>query len=312
VAARVADLLPVSYFHVVFTLPPAIAEIAFHNKAIVYAMLMRLAAETLQTIAADPKRLGAEIGIIAVLHTWGQAMTHHPHVHCVVPGGGLSPDRSTWIACRPGFFLPVRVLSRVFRRLFLASLSRAFDQGDLRFSNGLAHLNDSAAFARHLTQARRIDWVVYAKPPFGGPAQVRAYLGRYTHRVAIANSRIVTVDDDHVAFRWKDYRGNGRDREKVMRLHPHEFIRRFLLHVLPDGFHRMRHFGFLANSHRRQRIDLCREILGQVQQPPERPSSANSRSSSPSACPDCGGLMRRTPVNIRREVRSPPFWCDTS
>lgn len=313
VAARVADLLPVPYFHVVFTLPPGIAEIAFHNKAIVYALLMRIAAQTLQTVAADPKRLGAEIGIIAVLHTWGQAMTHHPHVHCVVPGGGLSADRSKWVACRPGFFLPVRVLSRVFRRLFLAALARAFDLGELRFSNGLAHLNDDAAFTCHLAHARRSEWVVYAKPPFGGPDQVLAYLGRYTHRVAIANSRLVTVDDDHVAFRWKDYRRQGHDRVKIMRLEPHEFIRRFLLHVLPDGFHRMRHFGFLANSHRRQRVDLCRNLLGQVPSPTGQPHSVKPQPGQPFECPDCGRPMRRTSADIRpAQARPASFRCDTS
>jgi hypothetical protein len=313
VAARICDLLPVPYFHVVFTLPPGIAEIAFHNKAIVYALLMRIAAQTLQTVAADPKRLGAEIGIIAVLHTWGQAMTHHPHVHCVVPGGGLSPDKSKWVACRPGFFLPVRVLSRVFRRLFLTALADAFAQGELRFSNALAHLADPAAFTCHLAHARRSEWVVYAKPPFGGPDQVLAYLGRYTHRVAIANSRIVSADDKHVDFRWKDYRCQGHDREKIMRLPPHEFIRRFLLHVLPDGFHRMRHFGFLANSHRRQRIDLCRDLLGQRSTPTQQPHCFNPNQGQPFACPKCDRPMRRMKANIRpAQAQSSSFRCDTS
>ncbi|WP_087006119.1 IS91 family transposase [Rhizobium sullae] len=314
VAARVADLLPVPYFHVVFTLPPGIAEIAFHNKAVVYALLMRISAETLQTIAANSKWLGAEIGVTAVLHTWGQAMTHHPHVHCVVPGGGLSPDRSRWVACRPGFFLPVRVLSRLFRRLFLTALAEAFAHGELRFSNELTHLNDDDAFTRHLACARRIEWVVYAKPPFGGPDQVLAYLGRYTHRVAIANSRIVDVDDDHVAFRWKDYRGNGRDREKIMRLHPHEFIRRFLLHVLPDGFHRMRHFGFLANRHRRDRVGLCRSLLGQPSPTGGQPHPAKSQHGQSYECPDCQRPMRRTGVNVApvAPLRPSSFRCDTS
>lgn len=313
VAARIADLLPVPYFHVVFTLPPAIAEIAFQNKAIVYALLMRISAETLQTIAANPRWLGAEIGVTAVLHTWGQAMTHHPHVHCVVPGGGLSPDRSTWIACRPGFFLPVRVLSRLFRRLFLAALAKVFAQGELRFFNDLARLNDAALFTRHLACARSIEWVVYAKPPFGGPDQVLAYLGRYTHRVAIANSRIVELDDDHVAFRWKDYRRNGCDREQIMRLHPHEFIRRFLLHVLPAGFHRMRHFGFLANSHRRDRIALCRMLLGQPT-PQGRPHSSETQGGKFYECPDCRRPMRRTGIDIPPVAppRRSSFRCDTS
>jgi hypothetical protein len=314
VDARVADLLPVPYFHVVFTLPPGIAEIAFHNKAVVYALLMRIAAQTLQTVAADPKRLGADIGIVAVLHTWGQAMTHHPHVHCVVPGGGLSPDRSMWVACRPGFFLPVRVLSRLFRRLFLTALARAFAHGELRFSNELTHLNDDEAFTRHLARARRVEWVVYSKPPFGGPDQVLAYLGRYTHRVAIANSRIVDVDNDHVAFRWKDYRGNGRDREKIMRLDPREFIRRFLLHVLPAGFHRMRHFGFLANSQRRDHIGLCRELLDQPSPAEGQPQAGKSQHGQSFECPDCRRPMRRTGINVAPV--SPPrpssFRCDTS
>ncbi|CDM58747.1 IS91 family transposase [Rhizobium sp. T136] len=313
VAARICDLLPVQYFHVVFTLPPGIAEIAFHNKAVVYALLMRIAAQTLQTVAADPKRLGAEIGIIAVLHTWGQAMTHHPHVHCVIPGGGLSPDKSKWIASRPGFFLPVRVLSRVFRRLFLTALADAFAQRKLRFSNALARLADPTAFTSHLAHARRSEWVVYAKPPFGGPDQVLAYLGRYTHRVAIANSRIVGADDEHVDFRWKDYRRQGHDREKIMRLDPLEFIRRFLLHVLPDGFHRMRHFGFLANSHRRQRIALCRDLLGQRSTSAEQPHCLNPNQGYPFTCPECDRPMRRMKANIRpAQARSSSFRCDTS
>jgi hypothetical protein len=314
VDARIADLLPVPYFHVVFTLPPAVAEIAFQNKAVVYALLMRISAETLQTIAANSKWLGAEIGVTAVLHTWGQAMTHHPHVHCVVPGGGLSPDRSRWVACRPGFFLPVRVLSRLFRRLFLTALAGAFAKGELHFVNALAHLNDDDAFTRHLARARSVEWVVYSKPPFGGPDQVLAYLGRYTHRVAIANSRIVDADGDHVAFRWKDYRGNGRDRQKIMRLHPHEFIRRFLLHVLPDGFHRMRHFGFLANSHRRNRIGLCRKLLGQPLMQDEQPHCAKSQHAHSYECPDCRRPMRRTGAKIAPVAPPRPssFRCDTS
>ncbi|QXZ99599.1 IS91 family transposase (plasmid) [Rhizobium sp. B230/85] len=314
VDARIADLLPVPYFHVVFTLPRDVADIAFQNKAVVYALLMQISAETLQTIAANPKWLGAEIGVTGVLHTWGQAMTHHPHVHCVVPGGGLSPDRTRWINCRSGFFLPVRVLSRLFRRRFLTALAEAFAKNELQFFNELAHLNDSKTFARHLARARSIEWVVYSKPPFGGPDQVLAYLGRYTHRVAIANSRIVHVDDDHVAFRWKDYRGDGRDREKIMWLHPHEFIRRFLLHVLPDGFHRMRHFGFLANCHRRDRIALCRSLLGQPSPTGERSHSTKSQQAHSFECPDCQRPMRRTGVTVAPvpPPRPSSFWCDTS
>src|SRR5271156_6002649 len=243
-AERQAELLPVPYFHVVFTLPAPAAEIAFQNKETVYAILFRTAAETLRTIAADPRHLGAEIGLVAVLHTWGQTLQHHPHVHCVVPGGGPSPDGTRWIGCRPGFFLPVRVLSRLFRRLFLDELRAALTAGDLGFFGDLAGLAEAAAFDRRLCELRQLEWVVFAKPPFGGPAQVLAYLGRYTHRVAIANSRLVSVTDEHVAFRWKDYRRDGK--AKVMTLEPFEFIRRFLLHALPDGFHRIRHYGFLA------------------------------------------------------------------
>src|ERR1700736_2302200 len=233
-ADRQAELLPVPYFHVVFTLPAPVAEIAFQNKETVYAILFRTAAETLRTIAADRKHLGAEIGLVAVLHTWGQNLHHHPHVHCVVPGGGPSLDHTRWIARRPGFFLPVRVLSRLFRSLFLEELRAAFAAGELGFFGDLADLAEPALFARRLRELRRVDWVVYAKPPFGGPEQVLAYLGRYTHRVAIANSRLVSVTDEHVPFRWKDYRHDGK--AKVMTLEPFEFIRRFLLHALPDGF----------------------------------------------------------------------------
>ncbi|MFS8049899.1 IS91 family transposase [Rhizobium sp. BR 314] len=314
VDARIADLLPVPYFHVVFTLPRDVAEIAFQNKSVVYGLLMRISAEALQTIAANPKWLGAEIGITAVLHTWGQAMTHHPHVHCVVPGGGLSPDRTRWINCRSGFFLPVRVLSRLFRRLFLTALAEAFAKSELQFFKDLAHLNDDKTFARHLARARSIEWVVYSKPPFGGPDQVLAYLGRYTHRVAIANSRIVHADDSHVAFRWRDYRIHGRDREKIMRLHPHEFIRRFLLHLLPDGFHRMRHFGFLANCHRRDRIGVCRSLLGEPAPTSWQSHSTKSRQANSHECPDCRRPMRRTDVTIAPVAPPRPssFRCDTS
>ena len=244
-AERQADLLPVPYFHVVFTLPEQIAAVAFHNKAAVYSLLFQAAAETLQTIAGDPKHLGARVGLIGVLHTWGSAMTHHPHIHCIVPGGGLSPDGKRWIACRKGFFLPVRVLSRLFRRLFLDKLTAAHARGRLSFFGDLAKLADREAFAAHLATLRRAEWVVYAKPPFGGPAAVLAYLARYTHRVAIANSRLLAMDDHAVRFRWKDYRtadpATGAVKIGTMTLGPDEFIRRFLLHVLPPGFHRIRH-----------------------------------------------------------------------
>ena len=256
---RQAELLPVQYFHVVFTVPQEIAAIAYQNKAVVYDILFRATAETLRTIAADPKHLGAEIGFIAILHTWGQNLLHHPHVHCVVPGGGLSPDGQRWIACRPGFFLPVRVLSRLFRRLFLAQLRSAFDGGELHFFHGLAELQDSGAFARHLAPVARAEWVVYAKPPFGGPERVLEYLGRYTHRVAIANSRLVEFTNGEVAFRWKDYRHDSR--HKVMRLQADEFVRRFLLHVLPSGFQRIRHYGLLGNRTREAKLARCRHLL---------------------------------------------------
>ena len=248
-AERQAELLPVPYFHVVFTLPASAAEIAFQNKAAVYAILFKAAAETLSTIAADPRHLGAEIGFVAVLHTWGQNLQHHPHVHCLVPGGGLSSDGTRWVSCRPGFFLPVRVLSRLFRRLFLEKLGAAFEAGKLGFFGALAGLADRAVFARRLAELRRREWVVYAKRPFAGPAAVLAYLGRYTHRVAIANSRLVALAGDQVSFRWRDYRHHNKN--KVMTLAADEFIRRFLLHALPDGFHRIRHYGFLANRQSR-------------------------------------------------------------
>ena len=256
---RQADLLPIEYFHVVFTLPEEIAAIAYQNKAVVYDILFHATAETLRTIAADPKHLGAEIGFIAILHTWGQNLLHHPHLHCVVPGGGLSADGERWISCRPGFFLPVRVLSRLFRRLFLTQLQGAFDGGRLRFFNALELLQVPAAFARYLAPLRHAEWVVYAKRPFGGPEHVLEYLGRYTHRVAIANHRLIDFADDKVRFHWKDYRHDAR--QKVMCLEAQEFMRRFLLHVLPSGFQRIRHYGFLANRSRAAKLSRCRELL---------------------------------------------------
>lgn len=258
---RQADLLPVDYFHVVFTVPEEVAAVAYQNKAVVYEILFHATAETLRTIAADPKHLGAEIGFLAILHTWGQNLLHHPHLHCVVPGGGLSSDGERWISCRPGFFLPVRVLSRLFRRLFLARLQDAFDAGQLRFFNTLESLQAPGAFSRYLVPVRQAEWVVYAKPPFGGPRQVLEYLGRYTHRVAISNHRLIDFADGSVSFRWKDYRHDSR--QKVMRLQEQEFIRRFLLHVLPAGLQRIRHYGFLANRHRAAKLARCRQLLAQ-------------------------------------------------
>ena len=292
--ARQTELLPVPYFHVVFTLPAPAAEIAFQNKATVYALLFRVAAETLCTIAADSRHLGAEIGVVAVLHSWGQNLHHHPHVHCVVPGGGPSPDGTHWIACRPGFFLPVRVLSRLYRRLFLEGLQRAFEAGKLRFFGALAGLASSTVFAQQVAALRRIDWVVYAKRPFGGPEQVLAYLGRYTHRIAISNSRLVKLEDGQVSFRWRDYRHH--DKVKMMTLAADEFMRRFLLHSLPDGFHRIRHYGFLANGHRAAKLALCRRLLAM---PPPAPLPQTDYREhyrqltglSLEICPCCGGAM---------------------
>jgi hypothetical protein len=260
---RQAELLPgVEYFHVVFTLPEPIAALAYQNKRVLYDLLFRTSAETLRTIAADPKHLGADIGFITVLHTWGQNLQHHPHVHCVVPGGGIAPDGEHWIACRPGFFLPVRVLSRLFRRLFLAQLRHAFDTGALHFYGQLAPLADAQAFAAFLAPAAQAEWVVYAKPPFGDAQHVLDYLGRYTHRVAISNNRLVSFDDGHVTFRWKDYKHPGAP--KTITLEADQFIRRFLLHMLPDGFKHIRSYGLLANRHRSARLATCRQLLGVV------------------------------------------------
>jgi len=261
-AARQAELLPVPYFHVVFTLPQEIAAIAYQNKAVVYALLFRAVRETLQTLAADPKHLGAELGFLAVLHTWGQTLLYHPHLHCIVPGGGLAPDGQRWIACRPGFLLPVRVLSRFFRGRFLALLQEAFDGRRLQFFSSLAPLVDASRFAAYLAPLRGADWVVYAKPPFGGPQQVLDYLGRYTHRVAIANHRLVALDEGTVSFHWRDYRHHHK--RKVMTLTADEFLRRFLLHVLPAGFHRIRHYGFLGNRSRAAKLAQCRRLCAQA------------------------------------------------
>ncbi len=285
---RQAELLPVEYFHVVFTLPESVAAIAHQNKAVVYDILFQASAETLRLIAADPKHLGAEIGFIAILHTWGQNLLHHPHLHCVVPGGGLAPDGQRWIACRPGFFLPVRVLSRLFRRLFLERLQQAFDGGKLAFFSGLAALRDPRAFAAHLGPARLVEWVVYAKPPFGGAEQVLQYLGRYTHRVAISNHRLVELADGKVRFHWKDYRHDSRN--KVMHLDGQEFIRRFLLHVLPPGFQRIRHYGFLGNRYRAVKLARCRALLAAPA--PMRPQAVPSRDYR-------DGYQRLTGVSLR-------------
>lgn len=269
VEARSADLLPVPYFHVVFTLPSEIAHLALQNKKVVYGILFAATANTLTTIAADPKHLGARIGLLAVLHTWGQALTHHPHLHCIVPGGGLSADRSRWIRCRSTrFFVSVRVLSRLFRTLFLEQLKDSFRRGELVFHGQLAHLADPDVFGRFIASQRRLPFVVYAKRPFGGPERVLKYLGRYTHRVAISNHRITNISDSHVSFRWKDYQDHGF--EKLLILTVDEFIRRFLLHVLPSGFHRIRCFGFLANACRAANLTLIRRLLGVTEPPTNR------------------------------------------
>jgi hypothetical protein len=310
VADRQADLLPVPYFHLVFTVPPVVAEWALGNKEVIYGILFRAAAQTLQTIAADPRHLGAEIGLIAVLHTWGQNLHHHPHVHCIVPGGGPAPDGQRWVACRPGFFLPVHVLSKWYRRRFLEALKDAYRTG------GLVGVGDPGAFARHLDALSRIDWVVYAKPPFGGPTTVLEYLGRYTHRVAMANSRLIEDRDGSIRFRWKDYRHHGRS--KVMTLTADEFIRRFLLHTLPDGFHRIRHYGFLANGQRCAKLALCRQLLeANAPAPIEPVKDYRERyhqltGHALDRCPLCGGpMILLGPVPPQRPVPQPP-WNDTS
>ncbi|TMH79569.1 MAG: IS91 family transposase [Betaproteobacteria bacterium] len=307
-ADRQADLLPVPYFHVVFTLPAPIAAIGYYNKPLVYGLLFDIAAEVLRTIAADPKHLGARIGATLVLHTWGSALTHHPHVHGIVPGGGLALDSDRWVRCRPGFFLPVRVLSRLFRRRFLEALTQAHDAGEMRFFGEHAELADPASFRQWLVPLRSCEWVVYAKRPFAGPEQVLAYLSRYTHRVAISNSRLIGFDDRGVTFRWKDYRAKGRTRYKTMTLAAGEFIRRFLLHVLPAGFHRIRHYGLLANAGRRQNLALARELLNAPAPPLAESDQASAASAPPTfVCRHCGAPMIVIQMLPRpRHIRAPP------
>ena len=314
--ARQADLLPVDYYHVVFTLPAPIADIAYYNKAVIYGLLFDVAAETLQTIAADAKHLGARIAATLVLHTWGSALTHHPHVHGIVPGGGLSPDGQRWISCKPGFFLSVRVLSGLFRRRFLEELGHAHAAGRLQFFGDHAALGDARAFARWLAPLRRCEWVVYAKRPFAGPQAVLAYLSRYTHRVAISNSRLVAMDERGVTFRWKDYRAKGKTRHKTMTLGANEFMRRFLLHVLPSGFHRIRHYGLLANGARKSKLALARELLhvAPAADAPTAVTVAERRREQPTfVCWHCGSamlvvetLMRTTPIRAPPHRSHPP------
>ena len=309
-AARSEDLLPVEYFHLVFSLPAEIARIAYWNKRAVYGLLFRVSAKTVTTIADDPKRMGARVGMTSVLHTWGSALTHHPHVHMIVPGGGLSKDGNRWVACKPGFFLHVRVLSRLFRRLFIEGLLALHCEGELNFFGDLAGLSEPQAFAAYLTPLRKNEWVVYAKPPFGGPEAVLAYLSRYTHRVAISNSRIVSADATTVAFRWKDYRIKNGERQKVMRLATPEFIRRFLIHVLPDGFHRIRHYGLLASATRKANIAKARALLGAEPVKNEDPPTAEIIPLTlREPCPDCGGQMRIIETFRRGQkpqTRAPP------
>jgi hypothetical protein len=304
--ARQTELLPVDYYHVVFTLPAPIGAIAYTNKAVIYRLLFEVAAETLRTIAADPKHLGAQIGATLVLHTWGSALTHHPHVHGIVPGGGLSLDGERWVSCKPGFFLPVRVLSRLFRRRFLEELDKVQRTGQLQFFGEYAQLTDAAAFADWLTPMRNCEWVVYAKRPFAGPAAVLAYLSRYTHRVAISNSRLISLDERGVTFRWKDYRAKGKTRIKTMTLSADEFMRRFLLHVLPGGFHRIRHYGLSANSGRRDNLARARELLHVV--PTETASSTADAPVQPTfVCPHCGAAMNIVEIFVRgQRIRAPP------
>jgi hypothetical protein len=294
-AAREVDLLPIGYFHLVFTLPAEIATIAYQNKTVVYDLLFRATAETLLTIGADPKHLGARIGFTAVLHTWGSAMTHHPHLHMIVPGGGISLDGRRWVPCRPGFLLPVRVLSRLFRRLFLAGLADAHAAGRLAFFGDLDNLRNRAAFAAHLAPLARKNWFVYAKPPFAGPEAVLAYLARYTHRVAISNSRMIGLDERGVTFRYKDYRRNGQARYRTMTLAPDEFIRRFLLHVLPKGFHRIRHYGLLASATCKASIARARELIAAPLPPMDTPAEHDEAHLAATEyrppCPGCGGRM---------------------
>jgi hypothetical protein len=312
--ARQADLLPVDYYHVVFTLPAPISDIAYYNKAVIYGLLFEIAAEVLGTIAADPRHLGAQIGVTLVLHTWGSALTHHPHVHGIVPGGGLSPDGQRWVACKPGFFLPVRVLSRLFRRRFLEEMEKAYRASQLRFFGEYADLADPKSFAGWLAPLRQCEWVVYAKRPFAGPQAVLAYLSRYTHRVAISNSRLVALDERGVSFRWKDYRDRGGTRHKTMTLSAEEFMRRFLLHVLPGGFHRIRHFGLLANASRRENLAKARELLddgASVIQVPSADAQAPMEPAEPAratfVCSHCGAAMLIVETFVRgQSIRAPP------
>ena len=312
--ARQAELLPVDYYHVVFTLPAPISAIAYYNKALIYGLLFEVAAEVLRTIAADPRHLGAQIGVTLVLHTWGSALTHHPHVHGIVPGGGLSPDGQRWVGCKPGFFLPVRVLSRLFRRRFLEEFGAAHRAGQLQFFGDFAHLADPATFDEWLAPLRTCEWVVYAKRPFAGPAAVLAYLSRYTHRVAISNQRLISMNEQGITFGWKDYRAKGRTRYKTMTLKPEEFMRRFLLHVLPGGFHRIRYFGLIANAGRKANLARVLALLQpapvgiNAAQPEVDRTATSAVIVTPTfVCPDCGAAMIVIETLARTQhIRAPP------
>ena len=307
--ARQAELLPIDYFHVVFTLPEELRDLAYQNKSVVYDLLFKIVAETLLTIAADPEHLGAKIGVTAVLHTWGSTLVHHPHLHCIVTGGGCAIDRDEWIRCRPNFFVPVKVLSRLFRRRFLEALQSAYEQGELKFFGALKILKDPGWFAEHLRPLKKLEWVVYAKRPFAGPEAVLTYLSRYTHRVAISNRRLVAFDERGVTFRYKDYRIKSHERWKSMTLPTEEFIRRFLLHVLPHGFHRIRHYGLFANAERSDNLSRARALLGQPAPPGMTSETRTNKESAPCAftCPACGSAMlivRTLPP--QHSARAPP------
>lgn len=321
--ARAAELLPVPYFHLVFTLPAVLGPLALQNPRVLYGLLLQAAAQTLLEVAANPRHLGAEIGFLTVLHTWGQNLMHHPHVHCVIPAGGIGAGGSRWIRCRPGFFLPVRVLSRVFRGKFVHGLKRAHARGELEFHGELAELAAPERFERLLDQAVKHDWVVFAKRPFGGPKQVLKYLARYTHRVAIANNRLLTLRDGRVTFRWKDYARGGRQR--TMTLTAVEFMRRFLLHVLPTGFMKIRHYGFLANHARSSKRELCRRLLNIPNTPATeddlrraRQQTATDRQDSSPACPRCQHGRMRIILELHPSIgsstahRPAPVYQDTS
>jgi hypothetical protein len=322
-AKREAELLPVPYFHVVFTLPARIADIAYQNKAVIYDLLLKLSAETLITIAADPKRLGVRIGFVSVLHSWGSALTHHPHVHMIVPGGGFSRDGSKWVSCRPRYLLPVPVLSCLFRRLFLEKLAAAHAAGQLKFFGNHVRLANAQAFAAYLAPLRNSKWVLYCKRPFGGPKQVLRYLARYTHRVAISNRRLIACDNNGITFKWKDYRRKGSERYQVMTLATSEFVRRFLLHVLPTGFHRIRYYGLLASPSRAANIARARELLATSLLPIDALKAAstdpNPSQTAPHPCPCCGGPMsiierfeRGATPHYRPSPPTPPIGIDTS